>query len=459
MYTGSVFVFSSKPIDYDNRVLNQVRCLEGIFTSTNIIIAKEEEKLETTPTSRRFNFKLPIYINFHLPSYILNLPNRIKAQLFQYTPFTIRKRLRKLRYKIKKRLRKLHYKLRKLRYKIEKRLRKVLYYIKKFSKIFRNLVKKFFFRQFISEVNKFLTCNLSLYKQTYSQLLVNNAGFNLIYANDLITLPAAIMLKFRFGTSVIYDMHEYEMYRYPPKPFSKKAFIFVIEECLIPFCDAVTTVSFSIRNVYKKRFKKLKINLVLSSASGSSPSDSDNLATKNLLNYRSLKVLYTGFISYGRNLEKTLNFAKENPNIEITFLGELREAFDNATHFSKHVENLPNLTLLEPIPSTELLSFAMNFDAILCSYDTSIKNYDFALPNKIMLGLNAKKPVLVSDSTEIRLFEKRHNILFPKINFDKMCLEDLSGYNLSNNAHKFYSITRQDRTIERIIKIISERKL
>lgn len=321
-------------------------------------------------------------------------------------------------------------------------------------KLFLTLIKKII--HFITRLLKIDTI-ISIIKNfvLINSVLINkvvklNVVPDVIYANDLLTVPTGVFFKFKFGSKLIYDMHEYELDRPPRSNIFKKITIYLLEELLLPFTDCITTVSYSIKIYYKKRFKK-KIFLVLNSP------DIEFLKNINLESYTSKiknDYVYIGNISFGRNIEDLINISEKN-NFNLTFVGSINKEFDSKVNFLQKINMSHNLNYKNPVPPNEIFNTLLDYKASIFLYDTSFKNYDFALPNKFLLSLIMQKPIICFETTELKRFQKRHKV---KLNFIKK-LTDLKNSkfeipNLSREQIKFYSKERQSKTINKIVNII-----
>lgn len=410
MFNQRVLVLSYKPIEYDNRVQNQIKALREKVGNLEVIIPEITASSNTNSEDRSKS------------TYPLKLLGSIFALIIFVLKRTIPKRFRRHLLSYNGKL-----------------------FVKNIFKKFKKRIKRYLPRLVALKIN------IAIYEKLKLELEAQSVN-TVLYANDLMTLPAAVFAKLKYRTKLVYDMHEYEMHRYPPKSKLQKLGIYCAEELLLPVVDRVTTVSFSIKQDYKARFPRLPINLVLSAA----PVNSDVVSLDVSDHYKEYtqNYVYTGYISEGRNIEHLLRYAEVNPEISITFIGQLRESFDLRHRFLDKIAELPNVFYLPPILPSELPSFCEKFDGMICSYDISIKNYDCALPNKLMLAINLKMEAVVSDSTEVRLFEQRHKVHFTKFFPKKNIMVHNNSVDLSAPSHAFYALRRQNTTIQRILTLL-----
>lgn len=331
-------------------------------------------------------------------------------------------------------------------------LKTLLNYILKILRFIYRLIKKFTFmtitllkplRTLLKPLRVILTINNLLLKK-FRKL---NFIPDIVIANDLLTLPTAIFLKFKYKAKIIYDMHEYELDRPPKSNFTKKAFIYILEELSIPFANYITTVSYSIKAYYKKRFKK-KIFLILNSPQiQNNQVFSGEIRDKILKNY-----ICIGNVSYGRNVENLINIFKTN-NLQLTFMGEINETFEKEFNFLKKIRDIDNIHYLAPVRPDKIASELQKYDASVFLYNLDYKNYDYALPNKFLMSIICNKPIICFKSTELKKFEKRHKLNLNLINNieELKDIKIMKNVYLNNDEFKFYSKERQMKTLKKLI--------
>tara|TARA_Y100000389_G_scaffold198099_1_gene233970 strand:+ start:127 stop:1065 length:939 start_codon:yes stop_codon:yes gene_type:complete len=270
---------------------------------------------------------------------------------------------------------------------------------------------------------------------------------DVILANDLLTLPTAIFFKFKSNAKIIYDMHEYELDRVPKSTLIKKSFIYLLEESTIPFADYVTTVSYSIKKYYKKRFNK-KIFLILNSPQKKNESKEEK-TLKKIENKKGF--ICIGNISHGRNIMELLKLS-DKEKFYLTFMGDVNDKFNIETNFFDNVKKSHYVNYLKAVEPDKITDVMLQFQSSLFLYDISYKNYDYALPNKFLLSIIYGKPVVCFRSTELQLFQKRHNIKLNLIKkLDELNSIKLEFTSLNENELNFYSKERQIKVLKKII--------
>jgi hypothetical protein len=276
---------------------------------------------------------------------------------------------------------------------------------------------------------------------------------NIIICNDLFTLPAGIFFKIKYKSKIVYDMHEYELDRVPKKKFITVALLYLFEEITLPFADYIITVSYSIKQYYKKRFNR-KIFLILNAPSTQKfvTSNTPFAATNKLKNF-----IIIGNISYGRNVNELIEIFKKT-QLDLTFMGDINDKFNEEQKFLHKINDCKNIHYKPAVKPGIVADILKEFDASLFFYDLSYKNYDYALPNKFLLSIIMQKPIVCFESTELKLFQDRHNIqlnLINNLNEIKNLNIKLNKTKLNTSEMKFYSLQRQSKTLKKIVKNLS----
>jgi hypothetical protein len=420
-------ILSYKPIESDTRVQNQIKTLKELNMQVNILYLPKS----TIPIL--FLFKkikeTKLFLFKKIKETKLFLFKKIKEKgLFLF------KKINKQEIKI------IFYAL-KIIFTFLIKIILIIFYILKI--IFTFLIKIIFFNNPVKLILKFIYIFYSLKKKDTLEDL------NIIIANDLYTLPFGIYLKIKHNCKLIYDMHEYELDRVPKKNFISTVFLYLIEEATIPFADYITTVSYSIKQYYKKRFNK-KIFLILNSPL------TENFAVFNKPIKRSNKLkkfIMIGNKSYGRNIIEIIEIFKKT-DLELTFMGNLNSKFNKEEKFLDKIKDFKNIHYKTGVKPEMIGDILQDFDASLFLYDLSYKNYDYALPNKFILSLVMGKTIISFVTTELKLFEIRHSTQLNLINNlnDINNLKALNKPKLNTSEINFYSSKRQASVLKKIVK-------
>lgn len=224
---------------------------------------------------------------------------------------------------------------------------------------------------------------------------------DIIYSNDLDTLPGCAIGSILRRKKLIYDSHELftEVPELIGRPLIK--FLWGIQERIfIKRAKAVITVSEGVANELKKRYS-LKNLVVIRNVPLRSSTEvfKENQPT----------IIYQGALNIGRGIELAIEMMKQLPcyklliagtgDIEIKLRKQMLES--NLTDRVQFLGQLApeNLRLITP---KAWLGLSLEEDMGL--------NYRYALPNKLFDYIAANVPVLVSDLPEMRKIVEEYGI-------------------------------------------------
>ena len=225
------------------------------------------------------------------------------------------------------------------------------------------------------------------------------ARVDLIFANDLDTLPAAFLAaKFR-KKRLIYDTHEYftetpELIHRPRTQAVWKAF----ENFIFPKLTDIITVNASIAKLYGDMYNKT-IHV-----SRNIPSEiiiKSNFTKMDIGISQSKKIiLYQGAVNVGRGLEWMLETMPliDNAILLIIGNGDIRQKLQMQTKKLKIEEKV---FFLGTIETNKLQEYTLLADIGLCLLESEGLNYYYSLPNRVFDYIKAGVPILASRFPEI----------------------------------------------------------
>ncbi|HDP76538.1 MAG TPA: glycosyltransferase [Bacteroidales bacterium] len=216
---------------------------------------------------------------------------------------------------------------------------------------------------------------------------------DIIYSNDLDTLPGCALGSLVKRKKLIYDSHELftEIPELINRPIIK--FIWRIQERIfIKRAKAVITVSDGVATELAKRYRINKVEVIRNFPVRTN--------TKTLRE-KQPTLIYQGVLNVGRGIELAIDMMKQLPGYKLLIVGsgdveiKLRKQMRENNLFDR-VQFLGQLTPdnLKLITPTAWLGLSLEEDMGL--------NYRYALPNKLFDYIAANVPVLVSDLPEMR---------------------------------------------------------
>lgn len=237
---------------------------------------------------------------------------------------------------------------------------------------------------------------------------------DLIFANDLDTLPACWMAACLKRVKLVYDSHEY--YTGVPelqgRPFVKKTWE-TIEKIIFPRLKTIITVNESIAKLYRKQYsKELHVirNVPTAYEKTNDPLDVARTREKmGVKNGERILILQGSGINKDRGAEEAVLAMQYLENIKLILLGggdslsELQRLVDTH-HLGGKVVFLPRMSYSEMMQYTSACDLGLTLDK-----DTNI-NYRFSLPNKLFDYIHAGIPVLASKLPEVEQIVNQYDI-------------------------------------------------
>lgn len=223
---------------------------------------------------------------------------------------------------------------------------------------------------------------------------------DIIHCNDLNALPIGLLIKLLGrGKKVVYDCHEYETEINGLNGYKQKVIKWL--ECkLIPYTDAVITVSDSIANEYARIYRIPKPKLVLNCPAYYEKSKHNLFREKLGIRCDQKIFLYQGGLSKGRGIELLLeafSHLESDKNV-LVFMGYgplevlIQEKIKQARTVFFHPAVSPAV----------LLNFTSSADYGVSFIEDSCLSYRYCLPNKMFEYLMAGLPVLTSNLLEMK---------------------------------------------------------
>lgn len=238
-----------------------------------------------------------------------------------------------------------------------------------------------------------------LFKQFF--VLVNKRPA-VIHCHDTPSLPVAILGKFLFKTTLIYDAHELESQKNSQGRVISTVTL-LIEKIAWRHIDHFITVSGSILKWYERSFSKKPSTIILNS-----PEVGENIINKkgstiNLREFfnierKKLIFLYLGMLIPGRGISNIISaFSDSKISSHVVFVGDgpLKIDVDSAS------AEYPNIHYHPPVPHDEVISVARSADVGICLIENISLSDFYSLPNKLFEYAFADIYVIASDFPDI----------------------------------------------------------
>ena len=229
---------------------------------------------------------------------------------------------------------------------------------------------------------------------------IQNETFDIIYANDIESLPLAI--RMRKKAKVIFDAHEYA----PRQHEDLFSFRVLMEGYVDYLCrtylkqsDKMITVSLGIAKEYSKQYGVEPI--VITNAP-----DPVNLRPS-CVEDNKIRLIYHGEVSPSRNTE---TMVKMMEHLDDRFTLDLMIKTSNQKYLKKLrdlAESRNNVKIIEPVEMHQIIPFINKYDIGIFILEPNTFNHRYALPNKFFEYVQARLAIAIGPSPEMAMLVKK----------------------------------------------------
>ncbi len=235
------------------------------------------------------------------------------------------------------------------------------------------------------------------------------ADVDLIFANDLDTLPAAFLAATLRGKRLIYDSHEY--YTETPELVNRPAVQAIwrkIENSIFPYLTDILTVNASIAKLYSDKFHKT-VQVSRNIPTTFSPNRLKSRQELDLPADKRILILQGTGINVQRGAEEAVEAMQfiENAVLLICGSGDVLPTLKKMVE-EKQLQS--KVIFKDKMPFEELRQYTINSDlGLAIDKDTNL-NYHFSLPNKLFDYIHSGIPTLSSGLLELRQIIDKYDI-------------------------------------------------
>ena len=233
---------------------------------------------------------------------------------------------------------------------------------------------------------------------------------NLIYANDLDTLPACYMaFKLKRKTKIIYDTHELftEVSELIDRPIKRKIWL-KIEESIFPKLDTIITVNDSIAEVYYNKYK-VPVHVVRNIPPKYEMQNANDREAMGIRENEFLLIIQGSGLNKDRGIEEVILAMKHCQDCRLLIVGD-GDIIPDAKHLVKENQLSESVQFFSRRPYLELMKITEMADLGLLMDKAVNTNHELALPNKLFDYMHANTPVLSNQLKEIEKFIRFNNI-------------------------------------------------
>ena len=235
----------------------------------------------------------------------------------------------------------------------------------------------------------------------YGRLLWRFRRVNVAVVNchSLSVLPLGILMKWLFGSRVVYDTHELETETVASVGV-RRLLARLTERALIHHVVAVVVVSESIANWYRATYGLSNVVVIRNIPESRQAVSRDEASLRQATGIAEdeLLFLYEGLLTAGRGVGIVLEAFSQLPSDRhVVFLGEgpmVRDVLEYSRRCS-------NIHYVPSVPPGALSLYTVGADVGLALVEDLCLSYYLCLPNKLFEYLASGVPVIVSDFPEM----------------------------------------------------------
>jgi len=233
---------------------------------------------------------------------------------------------------------------------------------------------------------------------------------DLLWANDLDTLPANWLVSILRGKKLIYDSHEYftEVPEIQHRPLIKKTWQF-FERLCITHASLVITVSPSIARLLESTYGINEVFVVRNVPEQAVANTSISREDLNLDPRKNILLLQGNGININRGGEELVESMSTNENAQLLIIGN-GDAMPTLKRISEELKLSERVTFLPRMPYVEMMRYTAMADVGFSLDKNDNVNYRFSLPNKIFDYAMAGLPMITSNLPEVSSFVKSNKI-------------------------------------------------
>lgn len=235
--------------------------------------------------------------------------------------------------------------------------------------------------------------------KAFLYLFKNHKNFDCFHACDFDTAFVAFIASIFFKKILIYDIFDYYIDAYSV-PKKIKFLIKKIDTLIINKAEVCILCSEE-RQVQILPAKPKKLVII-----HNSPSDFKHQDTLGKLNANKIKIAYVGIFQEGRYLSELLEMVACNKDFELHIAGfGVLES-----KIKQYAQKYSNILFYGKISYEVTLELEQKCDVIPALYEPTIKNHQFAAPNKFYESLFLGKPTVMIKNTGMSQIIQKYQI-------------------------------------------------
>ncbi len=232
---------------------------------------------------------------------------------------------------------------------------------------------------------------------------------DLIFANDLDTLPAAFLAhRFKRRSKIVYDSHE--LFTEAPElegRFVKKIWE-RIEKMIFPKLEHIITVNDSIAEIFNSKYRK-SIVVIRNVSEKFEWSELKSKKELGIPEDKELIIVQGSGLNFDRGIEEAILAMQFIDNAILLIVGD-GDVIPNAKELVKTHQLETKVLFFGKRPYKDLMQFTRYASIGLALDKPKSLNYRFALPNKLFDYIQANTAVICSNLIEIQKIVEKYEI-------------------------------------------------
>ena len=234
---------------------------------------------------------------------------------------------------------------------------------------------------------------------------------DVIHANDLDTLPAAVEGARQTGAKVVYDAHEIATDEYPDMRMGSRFWRRFQEARLIRKIDRFVTISEFADNHFRARYGICADAIVHNSPDDPSKTTGPGIREACGLSASIPLAVFTGYLREDRGRVEILHAISTLPDVHFACVGPKDDLIDAAVDELVSEYGIKDrFHRLLPVDAMKTAAFITGADVALIVNRNFSTNVDLALPNKFFDALLANVPLVVGRQQAVREMTERFGI-------------------------------------------------
>jgi glycosyltransferase involved in cell wall biosynthesis len=223
---------------------------------------------------------------------------------------------------------------------------------------------------------------------------------DIVYAHDLICLPAAYDAAQACGARLVYDAHELEVHRNPPLPFVQKRFVSYVEGKYGRKADAVITVGRKVGEVLGEHLGRKDINVIYNSPI--IEPCKRNVRSDLGVDRDTPVLLYVGKVTAGRGVGEFLAILPKLRGVLFATVGPCDDKIRML--LERQADRLgvsARFRILPSVPFEQVVDYIKGADLGIISVEPVTLSYQYCMPNKLFEMSFANVPIISNELDEI----------------------------------------------------------